>query len=80
MCKSAQCAQQESPLPTADGVGTNEIMRQTGKSKTCVWRWQGRFMEEGFEGLSIRPPTPSPGRLMKGARYRRWNALSPDCR
>jgi DNA invertase Pin-like site-specific DNA recombinase len=26
-------------LLTADGVGTNEIMRRTGKSKTCVWRW-----------------------------------------
>jgi len=26
-------------------------MRQTGKSKTCVWRWQQRFMEEGFDGL-----------------------------
>lgn len=25
-------------LLSADGVGTNEIMRQTGKSKTCVWR------------------------------------------
>ncbi|MEO8758706.1 MAG: helix-turn-helix domain-containing protein, partial [Devosia sp.] len=30
-------------LLSADGVGTNEIMRQTGKSKTCVWRWQQRF-------------------------------------
>ena len=30
-------------LLSADGVGTNEIMRQTGKSKTCVWRWQERF-------------------------------------
>jgi Homeodomain-like domain len=38
-------------LLTADGVGTNEIIGQTGKSKTCVWRWQERFMEEGFEGL-----------------------------
>ena len=27
-------------LLSADGVGTNEIMRQTGTSKTCVWRWQ----------------------------------------
>src|SRR5580692_11414913 len=27
-------------LLTADGVGTNAIMRRTGKSKTCVWRWQ----------------------------------------
>ena len=34
-----------------DGIGTNEIMRQTGKSKTCVWRWQERFMQEGYDGL-----------------------------
>ena len=53
-------------LLTADGVGTNEIMRQTGKSKTAVWRWQERFMEEGVEGLlhdktrpSRIPPLPS---------------------
>ena len=26
-------------LLSADGVGTTEIMRRTGKSKTCVWRW-----------------------------------------
>src|SRR6202046_2857400 len=38
-------------LLTADGVGTNAIMRRTGKSKTCVWRWQERFIEEGFDGL-----------------------------
>ena len=25
-------------LLTADGVGTNAIMRRTAKSKTCVWR------------------------------------------
>ena len=25
-------------LLTAEGVGTNEIMRRTGKSKTSVWR------------------------------------------
>jgi hypothetical protein len=37
-------------LLSADGAGTNTIMRQTGKSKTCVWRWQ-RFMDEGFDGL-----------------------------
>ena len=40
-------------LLTADGLGTNEIMRRTAKSKTCVWRWQERFMEEGFEGLHL---------------------------
>jgi transposase len=38
-------------LLSADGVGTSDIMRQTAKSKTCVWRWQERFMKEGFEGL-----------------------------
>ncbi|MES0160307.1 IS630 family transposase [Mesorhizobium sp. C268A] len=32
-------------LLSSDGVGTVEIMRQTGKSKTCVWRWQGRNMQ-----------------------------------
>jgi transposase len=36
---------------STDGVGTNEIMRRTGKSKTCVWRWQERFMQEGYDGL-----------------------------
>jgi transposase len=38
-------------LLSADGAGTVEIMRQTGKSKTCVWRWQERFAATGFEGL-----------------------------
>ena len=38
-------------LLSAAGVGTNEIVRRTGKSKTCVWRWQERFMEEGVKGL-----------------------------
>src|ERR1700691_2257955 len=46
-------------LLTADGVGTNEIMRRTGKSKTCVWRWQERFIEEGFEGLLRDKTRPS---------------------
>ena len=35
-------------LLSAGGAGTAEIMRRTGKSKTCVWRWQERFAEEGF--------------------------------
>lgn len=37
-------------LLSAEGVGTNEIMRRTGTSKTCVWRWQQRLMEEGVNG------------------------------
>ena len=38
-------------LLSADGVGTNEIMRRTGKSKAWVWRWQERFMQAGYDGL-----------------------------
>ena len=30
-------------LLSAEGTGTNAIMRETGKSKTCVWRWQERL-------------------------------------
>ncbi len=26
-------------LLSAQGIGTTEIMRATGKAKTCVWRW-----------------------------------------
>ena len=44
---------------SADGVGTNEIMRRTGKSKTCVWRWQERFMKEGIDGLLHDKTRPS---------------------
>ena len=29
------------------------MMRQTGKSKTCVWRWQERFMQEGYGGCCV---------------------------
>jgi Winged helix-turn helix len=50
-------------LLSVDGLGTVEIMRQTGKSKTCVWRWQERFATEGFEGLlrdKTRPPRIPP--------------------
>jgi transposase len=38
-------------LLTAAGTGTAEIMRTAGVSKTAVWRWQERFMEEGVDGL-----------------------------
>lgn len=50
-------------LLSADGAGTHEIMRRTGKSKTCVWRWQERFMGEGVDGLlrdKTRPPRIPP--------------------
>jgi hypothetical protein len=46
-------------LLSADGLGTVEIMRRTGKSKTCVWRWQERFAEEGTDGLLRDKTRPS---------------------
>ena len=36
-------------LATADGPGTNEIMRRSELSKPVVWRWQERFMREGVD-------------------------------
>lgn len=46
-------------LLSADGVGTHEIMRRTSTSKTCVWRWQERFMQEGVDGLLRDKTRPS---------------------
>jgi len=46
-------------LLSADGFGTAEIMRRSGKSKTCVWRWQERFAEEGVDGLLRDKTRPS---------------------
>src|SRR6201988_3312160 len=48
-------------LATADGCGTAEIMRRSGKSKPVGWTWQGRFMAEGVEGL-LRDKTRKPGK------------------
>ena len=57
-------------LLTGDGLGTAEIMRRTGKSNPCVWRWQERFMHEGVGGLlrdKTRPSRipPLPGAIVK---------------
>jgi transposase len=49
-------------LATAEGCGTAEIMRRSGKSKPVVWRWQARFMAEGVDGLT-RDKTRKPGKL-----------------
>src|ERR1700674_6015861 len=57
-------------LATADGHGTNEIMRRTGKSKPCVWRWQERYIEAGVEGL-MRDKTRPPGQKPLSAAGRR---------
>src|SRR5215208_2500414 len=47
-------------LATAEGLGTNAIVRRAGVSKPCVWRWQARFMAEGLDGL-LRDKTRPPG-------------------
>jgi transposase len=46
-------------LLTADRLGTVEIMRRTAKSKTCIWRWQERYMAAGVDGLLRDKTRPS---------------------
>src|SRR6516164_6140842 len=53
-------------LLSAEDLGTNAIMRETGKSKTCVWRWQERFAAEGVDGL-LRDKTRWTGAAMAKA-------------
>ena len=48
-------------LATAEGWGTTEIMRRSGKAKSVVWRWQQRYMREGVAGLT-RDKTRKPGK------------------
>ena len=40
------------------------IMRRTGTSKTCVWRWQERFAEAGVDGLLRDKTRPARGPLL----------------
>ena len=48
-------------IATADGCGTTDMMRPSGKAKPVVWRWQARFMAEGVDGLT-RDKTRKPGK------------------
>jgi len=61
-------------LLSANGVGTSEIMRRTGTSKTCVWRWQERFMQEGGgrparQDPPVAHPCSDPGGCRMGRGY-----------
>ena len=50
-------------LATAEGLGTNAIVRRAGVSKPCVRRWRERFAAEGVAGLlrdKTRPPRIPP--------------------
>jgi transposase len=65
---------------SADGAGTHTIMATTGKSKTCVWRWQERFMHEGVGGLlrdKTRPPGTPPVEAERVAQVVRLTHESP---
>jgi hypothetical protein len=42
-----------------DGNFQPLLDKVTAKSKTCVWRWQERFMQEGHEGLLRDKTRPS---------------------
>src|SRR4249920_582666 len=53
-------------LATADGLGTMAIMRSTGKSKPCVWRWQERYIAEGVDGLLRDKTRPSGKKPLSG--------------
>src|SRR6476661_4214451 len=46
-------------LLTANGCGTEEVMRRSGTAKTTVWRWQERFMTDGVAGLLRDKTRPS---------------------
>ena len=46
-------------LLSAEGIGTMEIQRRTGKGKPTIWRWQARFMTEGVYGLLHEATRPA---------------------
>jgi transposase len=65
-------------LATADGLGTNAIMKRTGKSKPCVWRWQERYIDAGVEGL-LRDKTRPPGTKPLAAAVKRKVLAKTAC-
>ena len=67
-------------LLSDDGLGTMAIRAATGKSKTCIWRWQERFMTEGVDGLlrdKTRPPGVAPVPADRGAEIVRLTQAPP---
>jgi Homeodomain-like domain len=63
-------------LLSADSIGTHKIMRRTGKSKTCVWRWQERFMQA--DNSPRRLPSNVRHGFCRGGSIRRF-AFSTCC-
>ncbi len=67
-------------LLSADGLGTNAIVRATGKTKKTIWRWQDRFAEAGVSGLladKTRPPGKAPVAEAKVAEVVRLTLAPP---
>jgi hypothetical protein len=54
-------------LATADGCGTNEIMRRANTSKPTVWRWQARYFDEGGQDRDRRCRAACGTRLQPGS-------------
>src|SRR3954453_14834254 len=65
-------------LLSADGVGTMEIQRRTGKAKPTIWRWQRRFMGAGAAGLLRAAPRPGPKPPLAPATVERSVAMTLD--
>jgi transposase len=63
-------------LLSADGIGTMEIQRQTGKGKPTIWRWQARFMTEGVDGLLHDATRPGRKKPLSGTRIERVVAMT----
>src|SRR5215469_13566395 len=63
-------------LLSADGVGTMEIQRQTGKGKQTIWRWQVRFMAEGVDGLLHEATRPGRKKALAAATIERVVAMT----
>src|SRR5437588_7166487 len=64
-------------LLTADGFGTAAVMRQTGKSKSMVWRWQERFMHGG--GWAVARQDPPVAQTAAGTRSYQSGHRSHRC-
>ena len=49
-------------LLSAEELGTNAIMRETSKPKTCVWRGKERFVAEESMAFCATRPAPRASR------------------
>ena len=63
-------------LLSADGLGTVAIMRRTGKSKTCVWRWQSSVRGGRLRRSPARQDAAAAHRAARGRSRGRVVALT----